>query len=350
MEVCVSEFFVRDLDPDMGTAVANRTYLRKYEKWGDLAKRVSTGNSLLHPTGNADKELLEAAISNASFLTAGRHLQHGDSNQPMKNIEIHTNCSTACTSFLKFLLLLNGSGVGRNYSDEFMVVDWRNMPHLYCVLSSKHDDFQKQFHPEYTPKLKVISKEDTASYPANPDLYHLVEDSREGWAKALEILEVAAFENRGHDHYVFDFSAIRKYGTPIKGMQNRPASGPLPLIYAFQKAAKIKYTENVQPWLQAMTIDHFMAECVVNGGARRSARIAVKYWKDPEISTFVTIKRDCPWLWSSNNSVGVDAEFWNEIDIENSKADILFREITRSSFQDMTGEPGLINLDKLTIK
>jgi hypothetical protein len=346
----VSEFFVRELDPDMGTAVANRTYLRKYEKWPDLAKRVALGNSLLHSSGKEDREALEEYICNASFLTAGRHLQHGDENQPNKNIEIHTNCSTACTSFLEFLLLLNGSGVGRNYSDEFMTVDWQNMPHLYCVLSSEHDDYQKQFHPEYTPKLKVTSREDYASYPGNPDLYHVVEDSREGWAKALEILEVAAFEKKRYDHYVFDFSLIRKYGTPIKGMQNRPASGPLPLIYAFQQAAKVKYIEGMMPWMQTMIIDHFMAECVVNGGARRSARIAVKYWKDKEISKFVTIKRDNPGLWSSNNSVGVDAEFWEQVDIEGSLAESLFNEITKSSFQDMTGEPGLINLDKLTIK
>ena len=346
----MSEFFVRELDPDMGTAVANRTYLRRYERWGELAHRVALGNSLLHPSGEADRLLLEEAISNASFLTAGRHLQHGDKNQPNKNIEIHTNCSTACTSFLKFLLLLNGSGVGRNYSDEFMVTDWRNMPYLYCVLSSDHEDYQKQFNPEYTPKMKVTSKEDYASYPTNPDLYHLIEDSREGWAKALEILEVAAFEKKGHDHYVFDFSAIRKYGSPIKGMQNRPASGPLPLIYAFQQAARVKYDETMMPWMQTMTIDHYMAECVVNGGARRSARIAVKYWKDKEISKFVTIKRDNPWLWSSNNSIGVDQEFWSQVDQPGTLGDNLFNEITKSSFQDMTGEPGLINLDKLTIK
>lgn len=346
----MSEFFVRDLDPDMGTAVANRTYLRKHEKWGDLAKRVSLGNTLLHESGKEDLSFLQQAISNASFLTAGRHLQHGDENQPTKNIEIHTNCSTACTSFLKFLLLLNGSGVGRNYSDEFMTVDWHNMPHVYTVLSNQHADYEMQFRADYSPKVRVIAKEDFNAYPTNPDLYHVVEDSREGWAKALEILEVAAFEGKAHDHYVFDFSAIRKYGTPIKGMQNRPASGPLPLIYAIQKAAEVKYEKEMMPWMQTMIVDHYMSECVANGGARRSARIAVKYWKDTEIFKFVTIKRDNPWMWSSNNSVGVDEEFWNQIEIEGSQAQLLFQEITKSSFQDMTGEPGIINLDKLTVK
>ena len=345
----MSDFFVRELDPEMGTAVANRTYLRKTENWGDLAKRVALGNSLLHSTGEQDRLLLEKAICNASFLTAGRHLQHGDADQPNRNIEVFTNCSTACTSFMEFLLLLNGSGVGRNYSDEFMVTDWRNMPHLYCVLSADHPDFERQYFKDYSPKVNVTALEDINAYPQNPDLFHQVEDSREGWAKTLEILEVAAFEKHPHDHYVFDFSNIRKYGSPIKGMQNRPASGPLPLVYAFKQLAKIKY-ENYKKWKQAMTIDHFCSEAVANGGARRSARIAVKYWKDPDILEFIHIKRDNPWMWSSNNSVGIDQQFWNEAKITGTVANKLYLEITKSVFQDLTGEPGLINLSRLTVK
>lgn len=345
----MSDFFVRELDPDMGNAVANRTYYRKPETWGKLAERVALGNSLLHKTGYVDLLPLQEAISNASFLTAGRHLQHGDHMQPTRNIEIFTNCSTACTSFLKFLLLLNGSGVGRSYSDEHMIVDWTNMPHMYCILSSKHGDFEKQFFPEYTPVVKVIAKEDINAYPNKPDVYHMIEDSREGWAKALEILEVATFEKRPHDHFVFDFSEIRKSGTPIKGMQNRPASGPLPLVYAFKKMHEIKF-QKMMPWMQTMIVDHCMSECVANGGARRSARIAVKYWKDVEIMKFIHIKRDNPWMWSSNNSVGVDQEFWEEAKDPKSLAHLLFDEITKSVFEDMTGEPGLINLDKLTVK
>jgi len=345
----MSEFFVRDLDPEMGTAVANRTYLRRGENWGDLAKRVALGNSLLDPSGENDRLDLEKAICNASFLTAGRHLQHGDADQPNRNIEVFTNCSTACTSFMEFLLLLNGSGVGRNYSDEFMVTDWRNMPHLYCVLSADHPDFERQYFKDYTPKVSVTALEDTGAYPQNPDLFYEVEDSREGWAKALEVLEVAAFEKHPHDHYVFDFSKIRKYGSPIKGMQNRPASGPLPLIYAFKEIAKIKY-QHLTNWKQAMMIDHLCAESVANGGARRSARIAVKYWKDIDIMEFVHIKRDNPWMWSSDNSVSVNFKYWEQCKIIGTLANKLHLEITKSVFQDLTGEPGLINVDKLTVK
>lgn len=332
------EFFVRELEPGMGEAVAKRTYLRQGETWGDLANRVAKGNSLLHSTGELDRIPVRNSIAAGEFLTAGRHLQHGDIDQPTRNLEVFSNCSTACSSFIKFLLLMNGSGVGRNYSDSLMLVDWSKMPHVYNVLSINHPDFDGTYIP----------REDQDRYPTNPDLYHHIEDSREGWAKALEILEVAAFEGKEHSHFVFDHSLIRKNGTPIKGMQNRPASGPNPLMYAFNKIAEVKYLDMAN-WKKTMFIDHYASECVANGGARRSARIAVKVWTDPDILDFIFIKKENPWLWSSNNSVGVDQDFWKDALTEGTQANKVFEAIVATSFADGTGEPGLINLDKLTV-
>ena len=344
----MDNFFVRELDPEMGLAVAKRTYLRKNESWKDVAVRVALGNSLLHETGEEDRIAVRDAIAKATFLTAGRHLQHGDITQPGKNLELYSNCSTACTSFLEFLLLLNGSGVVSNYSDDVMVLDWTNMPNLYCILSKEHPDFAYEYI-ENENRCNILCKEDD-NYPENPDLYHVVEDSREGWAKALEILEVATFQGRKFDHFVFNFSNIRCKGTPIHGMQDRPASGPLPLMYAFIKCNEIKYTEGLDIWLQTCFVDHWFSECVVNGGARRSSRIAVKFWKDPGIFKFITVKKDYPWLWSSNNSVGVDGEFWLGALIEGTHANAVFMAITESSYSDCSGEPGIVNLDMLTVK
>lgn len=340
----MTDFFVRNLDPLLGQAVANRTYLRPNENWSQLSERVALGNTSLHTSGKKDYIPVRDGIASGRLLPAGRHYQHGDIDQPFRNMEVYTNCSTAPLSFLKFLLLLNGSGVGRNYSDDQMIIDWRMMPKLYCVLSSKHADYNSKY--QLDNNIKVIGKEGFGRY----DFYHLVEDSREGWAKALEILEVAAFEEKVNKKFVFDFSDIRKYGTPIKGMQNRPASGPIPVIHAFQQINNVRSNWDIDPWEQAMFIDHYAAECVANGGARRSARIAVKYWKDPGILRFIKIKKNNPWMWSSNNSVGVDAEFWEEAKYTNSQANLIFNEITISSYGDGSGEPGIINLDKLTVK
>ena len=60
-------------------------------------------------------------------------------------------------------------------------------------------------------------------------------DSREGWAKAVEKLEVMAFNERSDEVLIIDFSGVRPRGAPIGGMQDRPASGPGPLIDAFDK-------------------------------------------------------------------------------------------------------------------
>lgn len=339
----------RPLDPGIGIAVAKRTYQRNDEVWSDVSKRVALGNSLLHETGEKDRIALQRAIANGSFITSGRHLQHGDITQPSRNLEVFTNCSTACTSFMNFLLLLNGSGVGRSYDDDSVAVDWVNMPNIYCVLSINHKDYKSEYIADNGDKVNIIAREDFDKYP-NPDLYHMVEDSREGWAKALEIIEVAAWNNKAYDHYVLDFSNIRESGQPIKGMQNRPASGPLPVIYAFMKIAQVKYMD-LAPWKATMFIDHYAAECVANGGARRSARIAVKFWKDKDIGQFINIKSDYPWMWSSNNSIGTDAEFWEHIKNDpNSHAAIIYNLVMKNAFENESGEPGFINLDKLTIK
>ena len=345
----MSQFFVRELDPEMGLAVAKRTYLRDSESWGDLAVRVALGNSLLHNSGEIDRLPVQNSIGKGSFLTAGRHLQHGDITQPGRNLEIFSNCSTACTSFLKFLLLLNGSGVGRNYSNDVMVLDWRNMPYVYCVLSKNHPDYISQYKADNGDLVKIIAAEDTDKFP-EPDHYHVLSDSREGWAKALEILEIAAFQGRKYDHFVFDFTQLREKGKAIHGMQGRPASGPLPLMYAFIKAASIKFEEDMAIWMQTAILDHYFSECVVNGGARRSSRICVKYWKDEDILDFISLKKIRPFLWSSNNSVGVDKEFWDEAATPGTWGNTVFNAITEAQYMDGMGEPGIISLDKLTVK
>jgi len=382
----MSEFFAREIDKGMGMAVAKRTYLRENECWADVAMRVAEGNVSLHPTTLKEQEELTKAIAKASFLPAGRHLQHGDRNQKDRNIEVFSNCSTACSSFIKFYLLLNGSGVGRMYNDDLMIVNWYNMPELIIKMDPGHPDFQEFIQQIYGIRINknldeleqyregfelyVKDLEKINSYSDTTEFY-TVEDSREGWAKGLELLEVMTFEQKPESQLVLDLSKVRERGKPINGMQNRPASGPAPLAYAYWKSSLIKknifsYTDYslgcevqrdlgpIEPWLQTMLIDHYQSECVANGGARRSARISVKYWKDPDILRFINLKHEFinsdgeSILWSSNNSVGVDAEFWADHKIPGSWAKTVYEAISAASYGHGTGEPGIVNLDKLT--
>lgn len=368
----------RPISPGMGQAVAERTILRRkesgeFENWGDVANRVAYGNASLFngPVHSSESEfaLLRKHIANGATLMSGRHLQHGDFLQPTKNMEIFTNCSTSATSFLLFYLLLNGSGVGRCYDDDMMLVNWDYAPNLRCVLDSSHPDFNYSAHE---------SRRDAQhKYGDGPDtVWFDVGDSREGWAKALEFWENAAFEKiHSHKMLILDFSKVRPRGTPIGGMQSRPASGPVALMDAFNKSASLKGS-GLMPWKQAMYLDHYFAECVLVGGARRSARMSTKHWTDKSIFDYIAIKRPIEFkeknleevlelraeggsysgfLWSSNNSVTVDEEFW---DLVKGKADgplskhakKVFQEVSTAAYADGAGEPGLINSHLLVQK
>jgi adenosylcobalamin-dependent ribonucleoside-triphosphate reductase len=367
----------RGLHPGMGQAVAERTILRKkkngkFETWEDVAERVALGNALLVKDSQREQMLLQKHLKKATLLMSGRHLQHGDQDQPNRPKEVFTNCATSSTSFLLFLLLLSGSGVGRAYDDDLILVNWDNAPTLRCVLSDSHPDFDWSAHESVRDALHKYGPE------SKNVMWFKIPDSREGWATALEIWEVGAFEKIHKDKVlILDFSDVRCKGTPIKGVQNRPASGPVPLMNAFMKAASIKGS-GMDPWKQSIYIDHYFSECVLIGGARRAARMSTKWWKDPTILDFIRIKRPIEFdtmnveevakyrkenptpygfLWSSNNSVTVDEEFWKLV--EAGKKDPAFstplaaharkvwRAITQCAYGDGTGEPGIINVDKL---
>lgn len=332
---------VRKLSKGMGEAVAKRTILRKKENgeletWNDVALRVAIGNSSLHPTGVKDVDLLYCDIAKGLTLMSGRHLQHGDSTQPNKCQELFTNCSTSSTSFLLYYLLLNGSGVGRDYSDHSCLVDWRNLPIVEVVL--------KKDHPDYMPKFKSL---DEIDYDAENDIIHVIDDSREGWAKGIEYMEVLAFEKEHKDkRLIFDFSNVRESGSPIKGMQDRPASGPIDTMETYLKVAAMRNT-HFKPWKQALHIDHYLAENVLVGGARRSARMATKWYKDPDIKEFIHIKEGGD-LWTANMSVLVDRRFWKAASMDNlSEESRLATEISMAQYYNKNGEPGYINVDRL---
>jgi len=369
----------RQFYPGMGEAVAARTILRKradgsLETWDDVAYRVAVGNSALATDpSHAAVEFsdLYSHLRSGTILMSGRHLQHGDETQPRRNLEVFTNCSTAATSFMLFYLLMNGSGVGRSYDDSLMLVDWDNAPTVRCVLSHEHPDFDWSAHESTRDALHKYG-------PASKRvMWFKVPDSREGWAQALELLETLAFEKiHVGKMLILDFSDVRGKGAPIHGMQGRPASGPVPLMNAFIKAAALKGA-GLERWRQAMYVDHYFGECVLVGGARRAARMSMKFWKDKSIIDFIHVKRPVefdglsleavielrktedpariPFLWSSNNSVGVDAEFWSLLDLKRTDkgydtpsavwARLVWRALTKCAYGDGTGEPGVVNVD-----
>lgn len=384
----------REYDKGMGEAVANRTINRKIlqedgstriETWADVAQRVATGNAMLDPRvrgmKNHRKEEDEPApysaefsamhhhLRQASLLMSGRHLQHGDETQINRNMEVFTNCSTSTMSFLEFYLLLNGSGVGRCYDDVMMQIDWRLMPTVVCVINGTHTDVQ-------SGEITAMDARSARHLYAHKTIHeYQVPDSREGWAQGIEKVETMTFAGcYRNDVLILEFSDVRCRNSPINGMQNRPASGPGPLIDAINKVAKLR-DAGMEPWRATMFADHYFAECVLVGGARRAARMATKFWKDKSIFGFIELKRG-GFLWSSNNSVMVDMEFWDSVKrvaslLETAGFEIInkeafhkmigrglltdsevhawkvFHAACEASYYDGTGEPGFITVERL---
>lgn len=382
----------RPLDEGMGLAVARRTVFRAsdQEDMGHVADRVAGGNINLARGSLLPGEFvsLRNHMARGSILSSGRHLQHGDLDQATRNMEVFTNCATAALSFAKFYLLLNGSGVGRDYSDDMMVVDWNNAPNLVLVLSPDHPDYPTtesqlfqfacdfdllgwQLDPttgsflpptigDFTDdvRAKTIAYRDQiikTEVPVDTDTVYEVEDSREGWAKGFEIYESMTHAGLSNDVLALVFSKVRGRGEPIGGMQNRPASGPLSVMRGFNNIAQKVVGQFTHLWEQAMNVDHYLSVEVQVGGARRAARMSTKNWHDKGIFEFIRIKSEGG-LWTSNNSVLVDRDFWDRVwfvrdhGIEGADpwtvhAWKVFLAVTECAY--INGEPGFINADEL---
>ena len=380
----------RPFDPGMGLAVARRTVLRAEDRedFGRVADRVAAGNmSLLGrdptPADQAEQAMLRNAIACGALITSGRHLQHGDARQARRNMEVFTNCATAGASFTKFYLLLNGAGVGRAYDDALCPVDWAQAPDLLLHLAPGHADWPHdraalhRFGVEFgllrwgmgpdafgdieeADVRGFLARElvhDLARVPAEA-VRHRIADTREGWAKAVEILEGMAHRGARGRTLLLDLSDIRPLGAPIQGMQGRPASGPLSLLRAFInlrreviEAARDRDPdgEAMRPWEQALCADHILSTEVQVGGARRAARMATKSWRDPGALRFVRLKAEGG-LWTANHSLMVDAEFWDRVGRADDEpltrhARALFAAATACAY--VNGEPGFINGDRL---
>lgn len=378
----------RSYSPGIGDAVADRTYNRKIidkggfqipfnfdpentasfmaqlaavaeaqgaivrsERWEEVALRVARGNVALRPEDAPyEFDALHHHLRQASILMSGRHLQHGDESQPGRPLEVFTNCSTSAATFLTFYLLLNGSGVGRAYDDDLIVVDFNFMPLVVPVIDMNHPDVR-------SGEVSFFDAESAKHlYAGRTQHYFRVPDSREGWAKAIEQIEMLTFpKTHREDVLILDFSDVRGRGSPIKGMQNRPASGPCPLMVAIANMARLR-DAGMKPWRAAMFADHYASECVLVGGARRAARMSTKTWRDKSVLDFIGVKRG-GFLWSSNNSVTVDEVFWKRVgqamkgvtlkdpkkEAEKEHAMKVFEAICWHSYHDRTGEPGIIN-------
>lgn len=302
----------------IGETVFNRTYARpvemedgtfRNEVWAETARRVVLGNLAFAPADVAfideATELFEL-LFNFKVTPAGRHLWTTGTN-----LVYNRNCflspyaeQTSLHTAWTAQRLFEGGGVGGNYSDDLIAI---TKPILGSVEIRVVCDAS---HPNFDLVRETAGTHFAAlSRPRLDETLIVVDDSREGWVDLWSTVIDTATEVGTHK-LLIDVSGIREYGAPLVTFGGQ-ASGPEPLVRAaLEMAATVNGATGRQlDGLEFMELDHSAASAVVAGGTRRSARMSLKLWSDPDIFKFISLKSDTDGHWTTNISVETNDEF-----------------------------------------
>lgn len=303
-----------------GQLVYERTYARtkpdgSKESWPETVERVVDGNLALVDERfqlPGERDDLIRMMNDFKILPAGRHIWASG----VKNAQHLFNCWVAGWTAnpadhfeFTFMRLMEGGGVGANYSNHYLS-DYplvKNTLKVEIVCDPEHPDYE------------AIKDAGLLSQGYDPDWSgsFIIEDSREGWASALvDLIETHyAYFPPSHANRVYDVSRVRPAGAKLKTFGGR-ASGPLPLAKMLHEVSGVfnRIAENLDllDGIAAMEIDHAIAQCVVAGGVRRSARMAMMHWADHQIMEFINVKAKSLSHWTTNISVEVDDAFWHQ--------------------------------------
>ncbi|MFF3416848.1 ribonucleoside-triphosphate reductase, adenosylcobalamin-dependent [Streptomyces sp. NPDC002698] len=340
--------------------VYERTYRRtrpdgELETWPETVRRVVDGNlALVEPRyiEDGERERLVELIEDFKVMPAGRHLKSSGVNNFALN-----NCWAAgwnpedpAEHFTFVLLrLAEGGGVGSNFSNhylaDFPAVVSPVKVHVVCDPD----------HPDYLDMVEagLITTEYAYTWAGA----YGVEDSREGWADALgDLISTAHDSKTVHRDRVYDVSRVRHKGAPLRSFGGT-ASGPAPFAEMMIEIGKIladkvdvddtdpcglvRYMGSRLSGMDAMAIDHEIARCIVSGGVRRSARMSIMRWDDPQIGEFMTAKVDQSRHWTTNLSIEIDDAFIEAADSGHIGAELVLRTLAQGAVQN--GEPGFWN-------
>ena len=296
-------------------------FFESYSKWNDSLGRKETWeesvkdvmkmhyNRFKHnPEITPYIEKAEVAYKNKEILASQRNLQYRE-EQIMKSNTRLFNCSSTYIDrpevFKEAMwVLLNGCGVGYSVENRFI---------------------------EKLPTIK-LRKEDTIT--------HIVEDSIEGWANALDALLQSFFN--GGDKIRFDGSLVRPEDAFISGGFKAPGYTPL--------KKSLELIENIlENKLNASNSNHYKltsldaheiicisSDAVLSAGVRRSAIICL-FDKDDDLMLKAKtgdwfIKK--PWLARANNSIKLLRGSFTKEEFNKYK----------KSIQEF-GEPGIVLVD-----
>jgi ribonucleoside-triphosphate reductase len=330
--------------------VYERTYRREkpngeLETWPETVRRVVAGNvALVEPRyiEEGEAERLVELIESWKVMPAGRHLKSSGVNNFALN-----NCWAAgwyedpAEHFTFTLLrLAEGGGVGANYSNHYL----SELPavvspvKVHIVCDPSHQDFEE------LAEAGLISTEYSHTWAGA----YGVEDSREGWAEALgDLIRTAHDPKTRHQDRVYDVSRVRFKGAPLRSFGGT-ASGPAPFAEMMVNVGEILTQSVFGPveyaplsGISSMEIDHEIARCIVSGGVRRSARMSIMRWDDPQVDEFLACKADQSKHWTTNISVEIDDEFIEAARDGHIGAGLVLNSLAEGALGN--GEPGFWN-------
>lgn len=330
----------------IGEDVYRRTYSRvidgKHEDWPDTCRRVIEGNAALDELGLSANERQEmiALMEKFAFLPAGRHLWV--TGVPGIPGEARRNCFRApfterLADHFEFIgsMLLLGGGVGANYSREYLSQAGAVHPFkLSITCDPSHRDYE-------------AVKQAAGQYFVDGGYGSYVDDSREGWVAAWgSLFDAATYPIE--QLVALNVTKVRPHGDPIKTFGGT-ASGPAPLVSAIVGIYEVLSgaTGRSLTGIEAMKCDHAIASAVVAGGARRSARMSIMHWRDPDIMEFIHCKEDPMQHWTTNISVEIDDDFVRALQSGDDQAATVFDQIVIGMYRN--GEPGIYNVSLASV-
>jgi ribonucleoside-triphosphate reductase len=346
-----------------GKVVFERSYSRTKpdgtkENWFETVDRVVKGNlGLVYGTPDTwddsvklEFDMLTQAMNSFSIIPGGRHLWASgvQGRQFLFNCHVsHWNENITDHFDFTFMRLMEGGGVGTNYSTKY--IEKYEAPKrelkVHIVCDPSHPDYQKM------QDAGILSTEFSHEWAGA----FQIGDTREGWSEAMcDLINTYFLDNVKHYDRVYNVTGVREEGRPLVSFGGT-ASGPLPLAIMLQEISEIinkraAQGDKLNP-IDMMEIDHCAAVCVVSGGNRRSARMAMVAWDDPFIFDFINCKKDSGKHWTTNISVVIDDEFINlmntEVDVEDNYYDnrVQAWRVYHAAVTGMltNGEPGFWN-------
>jgi ribonucleoside-diphosphate reductase alpha chain len=231
---------------------------KRRETWGEAVERVRDMHIRRYPQIKEEIEWAFEQSRQKRVLGSQRALQFGGPAIEKTNARIY-NCIASYCDRLRFFqecfwLLLCGCGTG----------------------------FSVQKH--HIAKLPDFSSSWLDGKKDHEKKTYLIPDTIEGWADATGVLLSSYFGGGDFPEYegfevVFDFSAIRPEGAPLKSSSGK-APGPKPLEKALDKVRTLiqecvaKGQTRFEP-INAYDLVMHLSDAVLSGGVRRSATICL---------------------------------------------------------------------------